>query len=152
MRFPVRSFGSIFCLALLACAGQSVSPTTATTPHQEFQFQELDLKTARQYGRTLNMVIRYRYREGLSSSQYPDYRIIRREALDFLRIRASEPANEYWEVLNGDLARHLFKSFPLQGITSQMQVKPTPNSELDEPDWHSSIVTIGAVTPIDCHR
>ena len=152
MGFRLPGLAVLLCLALLACAAQSVSPTTATTPKQEFQFQVLDVKTPRQYGRTLNLVIRYRYREDVSSSQYPDYRIIRREALEFLRIRASEPANEYWEVLNGHLAQHLFDSFPLQGISSQIQVLPDPNPELDEPGWHSSIVTIGEVQAIDSYR
>ena len=152
MGFRLPSLGCVLCVALAACAGKSVSPTTATKLHQEFQFQALDVKTPRQYGRTLNLVIRYRYRDGLPASQYPDYRIVRREALGFLRIRASEPANEYWEVLNGHLVQHLFDSFPLQGVTSQMQVVPEPNPEVEEPGWHSSIATIGEVQPIDCRR
>ena len=152
MGFRLPGLAALLCLALAACAGQNASPTTANKSKQEFQFQVLDVKTPRQYGRTLNLVIRYRYREDVSSSQYPDYRIIRREALEFLRIRASEPANEYWEVLNGHLAQHLFDSFPLQGISSQIQVLPDPNPELDEPGWHSSIVTIGEVQAIDAYR
>ena len=79
-------------------------------------------QTARQSGRTVNLLVPYRYRAGLEQAAYPDYRDLHRAALPYLAVRPEQPSNEYWEVLNEGLGR--------------------------EPGCHNSIVTIGSVSPI----
>ncbi|MEM9731159.1 MAG: hypothetical protein AAF997_21475 [Myxococcota bacterium] len=134
------------CMVISACGARANLSTPVV--RQEFQFQVLDLETPRQYGRTIDILVRYRYQDALPTSEYPDYRAIRRAVLDFVRVRDGEPAEEYWEVLNADLVRHLHSSFPLRGVTSQIRVHPDPNPKLEEPGWHSSIVTLGDIAPL----
>jgi hypothetical protein len=149
---PARTMGLSLVLAsglLASCAAWLPVQPAAAPVIQEFQFAVLDHPTTRQFGRTINLFIRYRYLEGLAASDYPDYRAMRQSALEFLRVRPAEPAIEYWEVLNEGLARELYVSFPLAGVVSQLQVEPDPNPKLQEPGFHSSIVQIGTVTAID---
>ena len=139
---------------LLLCGSYSCASTPGASDasdavvRQEFQFDILNFKTERQYGRTLDVVIRYRYRRDLSSAEFPDYREIRKDTLEFIRVRPKEPADEYWEVLNADLVQHLYDSYPLSGITSLIRVHPDPNPKLEEPGWHSSIATTGDILPL----
>ena len=135
-------------VALAGCAGHFGRTPDA---RQEFQFQMLGVETPRQEGRVLNLFLRYRYPSHLAASEYPDYRVIRDEVLEFIRVRPAEPGDEFWEVLNGHLARHVFEKFPLKGLSIQIQVQPTANAKLDEPGFHSSIVTLGRVTPVSGH-
>jgi len=86
------------------------------------EFHILKHQTARQSGRTINLLVRYRYRAGLEQAAYPDYRDLCRAALPYLAVRPEQPSNEYWEVLNEGLVR--------------------------EPGCHNSIVTIASVSPI----
>ena len=149
---PPRGLGWALILAsglLAGCAAWLPSKPAAPPVIQEFQFAVLDHPTTRQFGRSINLFIRYRYLEGLAASDYPDYRAMRQSALEFFRVRPAEPAIEYWEVLNEGLVRELYVSFPLAGVVSQLQVEPDPNPKLQEPGFHSSIVQIGAVTGID---
>ncbi|MEM9789145.1 MAG: hypothetical protein AAF842_01945 [Planctomycetota bacterium] len=131
--------------------GMTLFAGCATTPtvKQEFMFQVIDLHTPRQYGQTMDLYIKYRYRDGLPSSAYPDYRKLRTAALDFIKIRPAEPALEYWEILNGHLVEHLYASFPLSGVSSQMLVHPHEDEHVDEPGYHASIATVGEITPLD---
>lgn len=116
---------------------------------QEFVFQILDVETARQHGRRLNVFVKYRYHDELPSSEYPDYRVIRSAVLDFIEVRPSQPPLEYWEILNGDLVRHLYATFPLSAITCQIQVRPDPDHAFKEPGFHASVATIGDIAPLD---
>ena len=143
MKHGMALIGTLVGLVLIAGCG--------STPRvqQEFMFQVVDLHTPRQYGQTMNLYVKYRYRDGLPSSQYPDYRKVRDAALNYMKIRPEEPSLEYWEILNGHLVQHLYESFPFSGVTSQMQVHPSKNEKLDEPGFHSSIATIGDITPLD---
>ena len=86
------------------------------------EFQILKHRTARQSGRMINPLVRYRYRAGLEQAAYPDYRNLYRAALPYLAVRPEQPSNEYWEVLN--------------------------EGQVREPGFHSSIVTIGSVSLI----
>lgn len=143
MKRRIVLIGILTCSVLVAGCG--------STPrvHQEFMFQVVDLETPRQYGQTVNLYIKYRYRDDLPSSQYPDYRKVRDSALAFIKIRPEDPALEYWEILNGHLVQHLYDSFPFSGVTSQMQVHPSHNEKLDEPGYHASIATVGDIIPLD---
>ena len=139
----------IVLAALAALLGGCVSPADPSpVVRQEFEFQILGLETPRQQGRTLDVFVRYRYPPELPTTGYPDYREIRSEVLEFLRVRPEEPADEYWEVLNRDLVRHLVATFPLEAATTAIEVRPDPNPKLEEPGWHGSIATIGEIEPL----
>ena len=86
------------------------------------EFQILKHQSARQSGRTINLLVRYRYRAGLEQAAYPDHRNLCGAALLYPAVRPEQPSNEYWEVLNEGLVR--------------------------EPGFHNSIVTVGSVSPI----
>ncbi|MEO0964162.1 MAG: hypothetical protein AAFY08_03495 [Planctomycetota bacterium] len=142
MKLGTIVFSLLFGLTLFAGC------TTTPTVKQEFMFQVIDLYTPRQYGQTMDLYIKYRYRDDLPPSAYPDYRKLRTAALDFIKVRPEEPAMEYWEVLNRDLVEHLYASFPVSGVSCQMLVHPHKDEHVDEPGYHSSIASIGEIVPL----
>ena len=117
---------------------------------QEFQFQVINHQTQRQEGRKINLFLRYRYRQDLASTEYPDWAKVRTAAVNFLRIRPSHPQDEYWEVVNEGLVRDLYSSFPIVGVVSQLQVQPVehPKSQDTKPVAYCSITTLGEASPI----
>ena len=109
-------------IVLTSCAGRSPAPVADAPAVQEFPSQILKHQNARQSGRTINLLVRYRYRAGLDPAAYPDDRDLYRAALQYLPVWPEQPLTEYREVLSEGLVR--------------------------EPGFHSSLVTIGSVSPI----
>ena len=72
----------------------------------------------------LNIKIRYRYENGISASQYPDFRAILKDIEDFLNNYPNKV--DYWEILNKNLTLMVLKKYPmLSSIISEIQVSPS---------------------------
>ncbi len=150
-RWVIRPTAAILLLGLAGgCSTQITEEPVQAPVVQEFQFQVINHQTPRQEGRKINLLLRYRYRQDLASTEYPDWAKVRTAAVNFLRIRPSHPQDEYWEVLNEGLVRDLYSSFPIVGVASQLQVQPVehPKSQDTKPVVYSSITTLGEVSPI----
>jgi hypothetical protein len=115
---------------------------------RDFMFQVIGVKTHNQGGHTLNLFFHYRYDEGITDKDIPDYTQVRKQALDYLN-SVDVSTNPYWEVLNHHLCTQIKTSFPIQAISCDLQVvgveNPPPH---DEPGYRSSIETIGDIEPL----
>ena len=150
-RWAIRPTAAVLLLGLIGgCSTQITEEPVQAPVVQEFQFQVINHQTPRQEGRKINLFLRYRYRQDLATTEYPDWAKVHTAAVKFLRVRPSHPQDEYWEVLNEGLVRDLYSSFPLVGIVSQLQVQPVehPKSQQTKPVIYSSITTLGEVSPI----
>ncbi|HGY5550501.1 MAG TPA: hypothetical protein ACN46R_02425 [Prochlorococcus sp.] len=150
-QWPIRPTAAALLLGLVVgCSTQITEETVQAPVVQEFQFQVINHETPRQEGRKVNLFLRYRYRQDLATTEYPDWAKVHTAAPKFLRVRPSQPQDEYWEVLNERLVRDLYSSFPLVGIVSRLQVQPVehPKSQETKPIIYSSITTLGEVNPI----
>jgi hypothetical protein len=89
---------------------------------EEFSFLIQDFKINHQLEvNNLNIKIRYRYENGITESEYPDFRAIVKDIEDFLNNYPNK--TDYWEILNKKLTLMLLKKYPtLESITSEIQV------------------------------
>ena len=72
----------------------------------------------------LNIKVRYRYQNGITESEYPDFRAILKNIEDFLNNYLNK--TDYWEILNKKLTLMALKKYPmLESITSEIQVSPS---------------------------
>ena len=141
----------IFFTLLCALSTHQISAAT-TSPHEKnyFQFEVANYHSQRQSGQTLNLYIRYAYKEGLDASKYPDYRVLRNKAMEYLEPNEKFPTNTFWEILATDMGHELLKNYPLAAISVQMEVLDNPAG--DEPGTHGPIFTEGDITPLDVHH
>lgn len=124
------------------------APVADNSTKRDFMFQVTGVRTPNQGGHTVNLYFHYRYNDGIADDQIPDYRKLRRQALEYLDA-VDVSRNPYWEVLNHHLCTQLKSNFPLQGISCVMQVVGVENpGPLDEPGYRSSIETIGDIEPL----
>ena len=139
--------------AAAASSTANVSATSPATPAapaelRDFLFQINGYQTKNQGGQTLDMYFHYRYNPGLPDAQLPNYEDLRTQALTFFA-NINTASNPYWEVLNSQLCRQLHDHFPIQAISCQLLVHPDDRPGLPyEPGYHSSIDTIGDITPL----
>ena len=111
-------------------------------------FQVMRYKTPNQGGQTMNMYFHYRYVDGISESDIPNYEDLRKQALTFMGA-VDAARNPYWETLNRQLCQQLRDNFPIQAISCQLQVFPDDRPGLPyEPGFHSSVDTIGDIQPL----
>lgn len=115
-----------------------------------FQFEVANYHTTRQRGQTLNLYVRYAYKENLDTSLYPDYRKLRDQAMKYLEPTAKYPANVYWEILATQLGNDLMRNYPLSAISVQMEVLDNPAG--NEPGTHGPVYTLGDISPLDVHH
>lgn len=104
---------------------------------EEFSFLIKDFRIDHQ-GETnvLNITIRYQYRQRITESEYPDFRLIAKDVENFLANYPNE--NDYWEILNKKITLLVLNKYPtIARVTSDVQVSPSPNV----PYQRSSIVT-----------
>jgi hypothetical protein len=124
------------------------SATSVDRTRRDFMFQVIGLKTPNQGGHTLNLFFHYRYNSGIADNEIPDYRKLRRQAVDYLDA-IDVSAHPYWEVVNNHLCFQLKSNYPLQAISCLMQVVGSENPPPgDEPGYRSSIETIGDIDPL----
>ncbi|MGE0298742.1 MAG: hypothetical protein AB7R99_18875 [Pseudonocardia sp.] len=110
-------------------------------------FEVLAVRTPNQGGQTLNLFFVYRYTPGIAERDIPDYRKLRTSALEFLKT-ADLSQDPYWETLNHELCGRLKTGYPLAAISCQMQVVGNDDPNHYEPGYHSSVETIGDITPL----
>lgn len=116
-----------------------------------FQFVIPRYHTTRQSGQTVNIYVRYAYKNGLSTSEYPDYRLLRTTILKYMTPSAEFPADSFWEILATAMGRELMKHFPLDGVSIQLTVLDNQNPDSYEPGDHGPVFTIGKIAPLDIH-
>ncbi len=92
---------------------------------EEFSFLIQDFKMNQQSEvNNLNIKVRYRYENGITESEYPDFRAILKDTEDFLNNYPNK--TDYWEILNKKLTLMTLKKYPvLAVITSEIQVSPS---------------------------
>jgi len=118
------------------------------TVSRDFMFQVDNFYTKNQGGQTLTMYFHYRYNDGIQTADIPDYRDLRTEAIHYMNtIDTSQ--NPYWETLTKNVCEDLKNKFPIEAISCQFQVAGDDRAGLpNEPGIHSSITTIGDITPL----
>jgi hypothetical protein len=124
------------------------SATSGDRTKRDFMFQVVGVKTRNQGGHTLNLFFHYRYNSGIADNEIPDYRKLRRQAVDYLG-GIDVSAHPFWEVVNNHLCFQLKSTYPLQAISCLMQVVGSENLHPgDDPGGRSSIETIGDIDPL----
>ena len=106
-------------------AATAAAPLDAQAPpHEGFSFQMRDYSINHQGLNTLNVNVRYAYREGLRPEDYPDFQDLDKTCDEFF---AHYPnPDTFWEVLNKELTSKLLEEFPaLSSVTIEIQVSPT---------------------------
>jgi len=124
---------------------QASSPVSKLRPRasgpvgltEEFTFLIKDFKIDHQgENNNLNVTIRYRYKSGISNSEYPDFTVV---AKDIETLLANYPnKTDYWEILNKRSTMIVLEKYPaIVEVTSEVQVSPSPKNHY----IRSSIVT-----------
>lgn len=132
-------------------------PFTSTTPTftdnrvalqtQDFVFVISHFNSTRQWGKCLNMIIKYRYIPGAKANStgggYLDYRDVRKLALAEAQPTPKLPIGVQWELINKELVDKILLKYAGQitSISSQIQVLSEINPKIQEPGNHGSIVT-----------
>lgn len=117
-----------------------------------FQFVIPKYNTSRQSGQTVNIYVRYAYKNNLPTNQYPDYRILRTAVLKYMEPSEEFPAEIFWEIIATEMGRDLMKDFPLDGVSIQLEVLDNQNPDSFEPGDHGPTFTVGNITPLDVHH
>lgn len=113
-----------------------------------FQFVISKYHTLRQGGQTVNIYVRYAYKQGLPTNEYCDYRKLRERVLKYMEPTDDFPTNVYWEILATEMGRELIDDFPLDGVSVQLEVLDNPSGEVFEPGDHGPIFTTGNIAPL----
>lgn len=116
-----------------------------------FQFMVPKHHTVRQSGQVLNIYIRYAYKKDLPITEYPDYRLLRSKALNYMESSTELPEDVFWEIIAQQIGKDLMRNFPLAGISVQLEVLDNQNPDAYEPGDHGPIYTIGDISPLDRH-
>ena len=119
---------------------------------QDFTFVVSHFNSSRQWGKCLNIVIKYRYVPvpvGKLNSTYLDYREMREMAIKLAQPTPELPINVQWELINQNLVEQIMTRYStrLTAVSSLIQVKNELNIHIQEPGNHGSIITRGDITP-----
>lgn len=149
---------NIFRTILFIAVISSWSVSLWATPNDEktgeknyFQFAISKYHTTRQSGQTVNIYVKYAYKSGLPTSEYPDYRILRTKILRYMEPSDEFPAEIFWEILATHMGKELMRDFPLDGVSIQLTVLDNPNPDSYEPGDHGPIFTMGKIAPLNIH-
>ena len=130
----MKVFTKIFIVVLFIFSWESFAWASAdaesTIEKNYFQFVITKYHTTRQSGQTLNIYVRYAYKQDLAVSEYPDYRKLRASILAYMEPTNEFPAGVYWEVLATKIGKDLMSNYPLEGLSIQLEVldNPDPNT------------------------
>ena len=117
---------------------------------QDFHFVASYVNTTRQWGKCINIIVKYRYPRGVYSDQsYIDYRQIRELALYYAEPTEKLPVETQWELVNMAFVKETFGRWNITGISSQIQVMSEWTAEINEPGNHGSTVTHGDMQPME---
>ena len=142
--FVAVSFGST---SLWATANQNIN-----NERNDFYFAIPKYNTKRQGGQTVNIYVKFAYKKGLSTSEYVDYRIMRKEILQYMEPSIEFPAEIFWEIIATKMGKELIKKYPIEGVSVQLEVLDNPNPDTYEPGDHGPVFTIGTIEPINIHH
>ena len=141
----------------LRSLGLNLSQRLALRQHisntQDFAFVISHFNSTRQWGKCLNIVIKYRYVLGTDANStgggYLDYREMREMALKVAQPTEQLPMEVQWEAINTVLVEQIMQRYSSQivAVSSLIQVMAEMNTYIDEPGNHGSIVTRGDISP-----
>ena len=117
---------------------QANAPAAAAQAKRDFMFQVDGFEAE---GQTLNMFFHYRYEPGIATSEIPDFRSLRTDAINYMNANAAEGV--YWETLSRGVCSLLKKKYPIEAISCQLQIYPGR-----DPGFSSSTHTIGPIEPL----
>lgn len=129
----------------------------ALTTHQNkqeknyFQFVIPKYHTSRQSGQTVDIYVRYAYKENLPITKYPDYRLLRTKVLTYMEPSEELPMDIFWEIIATKMGKELMKNFPLSGVSIQLNVLDNQSADSYEPGDHGPTFTLGNIAPLDTH-
>ena len=119
-------------------SGREPAPTAAIQVKRDFMFQVNGFEAE---GQTLNMFFHYRYDPGIATGEIPDFRSLRKDAINYMHDNAGEGV--YWETLSKGVCTLLKNKYPVEAISCQLQIYPGR-----DPGFSSSTHTIGAIKPL----
>lgn len=114
---------------------------------RDFMFQVIGLQAPNQGGKTINLFFHYRYTAGIAERDIPNYLKMRDDAVNYLAT-ADLSRNPYWETLNTRMCAQLKDSYPLSGISCELQVLGSGVPGPYEPGYRASVETIGDIEPL----
>ncbi len=117
------------------------------TPTQEFSFAVSHFNSSRQWGKCLNIIVKYRYMPADKAMSF-DYRPIQQLTVKLAQPTASLPMNSEWEDINMELVSQVFTRFNVTAVSSQIQVMQEINNKIWEPGNHGSLITMGDIPAI----
>lgn len=142
-------------IVMLTCSPVSLWASTIQETLNErnyFQFVIPKYHTTRQSGQTVDVYVKYAYKRGLPTGEYPDYRLLRTRILKYMEPSEEYPAEMFWEIIATNMGKELMNDFPLAGVSIQLYVLDNPNPDSYEPGDHGPTFTIGEITPLDIHH
>jgi hypothetical protein len=142
---------TVYFFVLFSLCSPSIwaaSNQTNLVERNDFYFLISNYETKRQGGQKLNIYVKFAYKKDLPTSEYVDYRLMRKDVLAFMEPSAELPVNIYWEIIATKMGRDLIKKYPLEGVSVQLQVLNNLNPDTYEPGEHGPIFTIGSIEPI----
>jgi hypothetical protein len=121
--------GPISAARLATPAADHLRRQTVSVPslEEEFSFSLKDFKIDHQGEiNTLNLTVKYRYKVGITVSDYPDFRLIAKDVESFLSTYPNK--KDYWEILNKQLTSLILRKYPsIAQVSSELQVLPSAN-------------------------
>ncbi|KXZ41091.1 hypothetical protein GPECTOR_814g43 [Gonium pectorale] len=116
------------------------------------QFERRNIYTNRQRGARLNIFVRFRY---YTPSIHPNY-TTESGTFDYQDMKPiiaayvpaggrGIPGSAFWEILNRELTKELFSTFPIRGISVRLEVQGMSSGGI--PSHRASTVTIGSIEP-----
>ena len=124
--------------------------------YQDFTFVVSHFNSSRQYGKCLNMIVKYRYQQNQThlpedyktTGYFLDYREVREMVMKYAQpMPYPSPLGmpSQWELVNQVFAQDVLKTYEksIVAISSQIMVlSQSDRGEVHEPGTHGSIVTI----------
>ena len=116
--------------------------------HQDFVFKVANYWTARQMGKLINFIVKFRYPHDANMTDYIEYTQMRECVLYYAEPTPELPMPVYWELVNNAIVKNLTSRFRVLGMSSQIQVQGE-SVRMYEPGDHGSIVTVGDIEPLN---
>jgi len=129
---------------------RDASSSSTKLQTQDFAFTASHVNSTRQWGKCLNIIVKYRY----IGNETIDYREIYSRALVYAEPLSTPskdiPMDAKWEVVNNAFVKETMATYSSQiaSMSSMIQVRSQSNADIDEPGNHGSVVTVGSLTPL----
>jgi hypothetical protein len=85
---------------------------------QDFSFVASYINSTRQYGKCLNLIVKYRY----IGDHYFDYKPLLETLMYYSEPTPDLPMAIYWEIVNKAFVKNITSRYKLDGLSSQIQV------------------------------